>query len=45
MEQYEVMSAKNILNKKKNNMEFDEIVMYLRKKRYSTDTINQLKEE
>ena len=45
VEQYEIMSARNILNKKKNNMEFEEIVMYLRKKRYNTDTINQLKEE
>ena len=45
MKKYKIMSARNILNKKKNNMEFEEIVMYLRKKRYSTDTINQLKEE
>ena len=42
LEEYELMSAKNIYEKKKNNQDSEEIIQYLRKKRYRTDTINQL---
>ena len=45
LEEYELLSARNIVNKKKESMEPDEIVLYLRKKRYSPDTIKQIKND
>ena len=45
LEEYELLSARNIVNKKKESMEPDEIALYLRKKRYSPDTIKQIKND
>ena len=45
LEEYELLSARNIVNKKKESMEPDEVVLYLRKKRYSPDTIKQIKND
>lgn len=43
--EYELLSARNIVNKKKNQMEFEEIIIYLKKKRYCSDTIKSIREE
>ena len=42
LEEYELLSARNIVDKKKDTMEPDEISNYLRKKRYSPDTIKKV---
>lgn len=45
LEEYELLSAQNIYDKKKNMQEPQEIILYLRKKRYSSDTIKKLSRE
>lgn len=40
LEQYEIKSARNILQKKQNDMELDKIKLYLMKKGYKLDNIN-----
>lgn len=42
LEEYELLSARNIVNKKQNSMDVQEINNYLRKKRYSQDTIKKV---
>ena len=42
LDEYELLSARNIVNKKKENAEPDEIELYLRKKRYNPDTIKKV---
>ena len=39
LEEYEIQSAKNIILKKQNNVEEDELIQYLSKKGYSLDSI------
>ena len=44
MLEYEIHSAKNIFTKKQNTMSTEEIVQYLRKKGYLSDTIKLAQE-
>lgn len=43
--EYEILSARNIVNKKENQMELPDIITYLKKKRYTSESIKQIKEE
>ena len=45
LEEYELLSAQNIYNKKKNLQEPKEIILYLQKKRYNSDTIKKISGE
>lgn len=45
LDEYELLSAQNIYDKKKNMKDSQEIILYLRKKRYSPDTIKKLSRE
>lgn len=45
LEEYEIKSAKNIINKKQVSMEQDEIKTYLLKKGYKSDNIKEAMEE
>ena len=45
LDEYELLAARNILNKKQKEKEKDEIILYLKKKRYSPDTISTIMEE
>ena len=45
LEEYELLSARNILNKKKDTQEFEEIIKYLHKKRYRQDTIKKIEDD
>lgn len=45
LEEYELLSARNIIEKKRNTQEFDDTIIYLKKKRYMTDTISKIKNE
>lgn len=45
LEDYEIKSAKNIINKKQASMEQDEIKTYLLKKGYKSDNIKEAMEE
>ena len=45
LEEYEIKSAKNIINKKQDSMEQDEIKTYLLKKGYKSDNIKEAMEE
>lgn len=45
LEDYELLAARNILNKKKKEKDIEEIAQYLRKKRYKADTISKIIEE
>lgn len=45
LEQYELLSAQNIYNKKKDSKDPKEIILYLRKKRYNQDTIKKISRE
>ena len=45
LEEYEIKSAKNIINKKQASMEQDEIKTYLLKKGYKSDNIKEAMEE
>ena len=39
---YELLSARNIANKKKSTLEPEEITLYLKKKRYMSETIKEI---
>ena len=43
--EYELLSARNIANKKKKTQELEEIILYLKKKRYTYDTIEEISAE
>ena len=45
LEEYELLSAQNIYNKKKNLQEPKEIILYLQKKRYNSDAIKKISGE
>ena len=45
LEQYELLSARNIYNKKKDNQSIEEIQAYLFKKRYNPDIIRKISRE
>lgn len=45
LEEYELLSARNIREKKRNTQELEETIMYLKKKRYMPDTISKIKNE
>ncbi len=45
LEDYELLSARNIVNKRKKDNELDDIIIYLRKKRYTQDTISKILDE
>lgn len=45
LENYEIKSVKNIIQKKQKDMEFDKIKLYLLKKGYKLDSINLAMEE
>ena len=45
LEEYELLSARNIVNKKKNTQEMQDIILYLKKKRYRPETINKISRE
>lgn len=45
LDEYELLSAQNIYDKKKNMQDPQEIILYLRKKRYSSDTIKKISRE
>jgi len=45
LQEYELNSAKNIFIKKQNLLEKEDIVIYLKKKRYTNQTIRRLEEE
>ena len=45
LENYEIKSIKNIIQKKQKDMEFDKIKLYLLKKGYKSDNINLAIEE
>ena len=42
---YELLSARNIANKKKSTLKPEEITLYLKKKRYRSETINEISRE
>lgn len=42
---YELLSARNIANKKKSTLETEEITLYLKKKRYRSETIKEISRE
>lgn len=42
---YELLSARNIANKKKSTLEPEEITLYLKKKRYMSETIKEISRE
>lgn len=42
---YELLSARNIANKKKSTLEPEEITLYLKKKRYRSETIKEISRE
>ena len=41
LEEYEINSAKNIINKKSNNMEEQDIIQFLLKKEYKMDSVKE----
>ena len=43
--EYELLSAKKIYNKKKGSQELADIILYLKKKRYTSETIKQISRE
>ncbi len=45
LDDYELLSARNIVNKKQAEKELNEIILYLRKKRYTPETITKITEE
>jgi hypothetical protein len=45
LEEYELLSARNIIHKKEKQQDIDEILMYLRKKKYNNNTISKIKSE
>lgn len=45
LNEYEILSAKNIVNKKINKQEMSEIILYLKKKRYKPETIKEVSRE
>lgn len=45
LKEYELLSARNIIHKKEKTQELDEIILYLKKKRYSQDTISRASSE
>ncbi len=45
LQNYELLAARNIINKKQSSKEIDEVIQYLRKKRYMQDTISTILEE
>lgn len=45
LDEYELLSAQNIYDKKKNLQDPKEIISYLHKKRYSSDTIKKISRE
>lgn len=45
LEDYELLSARNIREKKKNSQELEDIIIYLKKKRYMPDTILKIKND
>lgn len=45
LDEYELLSAQNIYDKKKNMQDPQEIILYLRKKRYNSDTIKKISRE
>ena len=45
LQHYELLAARNIINKKQSSKEIDEVIQYLRKKRYMQDTISTILEE
>lgn len=45
LEEYELLSAKNIVDKKKNTQDMQDIIAYLKKKRYKAETINKISRE
>ena len=45
LEEYELLSARNIVNKKKSTQEMQDIILYLKKKRYRPETINKISRE
>ena len=44
LKEYELNCARKIFYKKQNNMEYDDIVQYLKKKGYTSETINNIEE-
>lgn len=45
LEEYELLAARNILEKKKNTQEKEEIILYLKRKRYMPSTISKIRKE
>lgn len=45
LEEYELLSARNILEKKKNSQEKEDIIQYLKRKRYMSNTISRIRKE
>lgn len=45
LEEYEIVAARNIVHKKQQTKELEEIVIFLKKKRYKSDTIKKVIEE
>lgn len=45
LKEYELLSARNIANKKKSTLEPEEILLYLKKKRYKSETIKEISRE
>lgn len=43
--EYELISAKKIYDKKKDSQELEDIILYLKKKRYTSETIKQISRE
>lgn len=45
LEDYELLSARNIREKKKNIQELEDTITYLKKKRYKSDTIRKIRND
>ncbi len=45
LEDYELLAARNIIEKKRKDNELKDIILYLRKKRYTQDTISKILED
>lgn len=45
LNEYELLSARNIAHKKKSTLEPEEIALYLKKKRYKSETIKEISRE
>lgn len=45
LEDYELLSARNIREKKKNTQELEDTITYLKKKRYKSDTIRKIRND